>query len=107
MSWVYLILAGIFEVGFTSSLVKADQTAGWISASWYGAFVVSLSLSMLFLIFATKEIPMGTAYAVFTGIGAAGTVLMGIFVFQEPVSFWRIFFIITLVGSIVGLNLKG
>lgn len=107
MHWFFLILAGLFEVGFTSSLVKADETAGWISYSWYGAFLLSLSLSMLFLILATKEIPMGTAYAVFAGVGAVGTVLMGIFVFGEAVSFWRIFFIITLISSIIGLNLKG
>lgn len=107
MHWFFLILAGLFEVGFTSSLVKADQTTGWVSYSWYGGFLLSLSLSMLFLILAAKEIPMGTAYAVFAGVGAVGTVLMGVFVFNEGVSFWRIFFIVTLISSIVGLKLKG
>lgn len=107
MHWFFLILAGLFEVGFTSSLVKADETAGWIAYSWYGAFLLSLALSMLFLILAAKEIPMGTAYAVFAGVGAVGTVIMGIFVFDEVVSFWRIFFIVTLISSIIGLKLKG
>jgi quaternary ammonium compound-resistance protein SugE len=59
---------------------------------------------MLLLIKATQTLPIGTAYAVWTGIGAVGTVLMGIFFFKDPVSFWRIFFIITLVGSIIGLK---
>ncbi|MCL4155441.1 UNVERIFIED_CONTAM: hypothetical protein GTU68_035727 [Idotea baltica] len=59
---------------------------------------------MLLLIKATQELPIGTAYAVWTGIGAVGTVLMGIFVFKDPANFWRIFFIVTLIGSIVGLK---
>ena len=103
--WLYLILAGLFEVGFTSCLVKAEQTTGWIMYGWYGGFLVSLTLSMLFLIIASGHIPMGTAYAVFAGVGAVGTALMGIFVFHEETNFWRLFFIFTLIASIVGLNL--
>lgn len=105
MNWIILILAGLFEVGFTSSLVKAEQHTGTLMWLWYGAFMVSLTLSMLFLIIASKTIPMGTAYAVFAGIGAVGTVLVGIFVFKDTVSFWKLFFIITLIGSIIGLKL--
>jgi quaternary ammonium compound-resistance protein SugE len=56
------------------------------------------------LIKATSTLPLGTAYAVWSGIGAVGTVLMGIFFFKEPTDFWRIFFIMTLIGSIVGLK---
>lgn len=103
--WAYLVLAGLFEIGFTSCLVKAEQATGWVMYSWYGGFLLSLTLSMLFLIIASRHIPMGTAYAVFAGVGAVGTALMGIFVFHEETNFWRIFFIITLVASIVGLNL--
>ncbi len=106
MHWFLLILAGLFEVGFTSSLVKAEGATGWLVYIWYGAFLVSLALSMLFLIIAAKEIPMGTAYAVFAGIGAVGTLLVGIFVFKEEITFWRIFFLVTLIGSIVGLKFK-
>lgn len=105
MNWVFLIIAGLCEVGFTSCLVKAEQAEGWVSHAWYGGFLISLTFSMWFLIIAAKTIPMGTAYAVFAGIGAVGTALMGIFVFEEAASFWRIFFIVTLVASIVGLNL--
>lgn len=106
MHWFFLILAGLFEVGFTTSLVKADSAAGWLVYFWYGSFLVSLSLSMLFLIIAAKEIPMGTAYAVFAGVGAVGTLIVGIFVFKEEVTFWRIFFLITLISSIIGLKFK-
>lgn len=105
LHWLYLILAGFFEVGFTSSLVKADQSTGTTVYLWYGAFAVSLFLSMFFLIVASKQIPMSISYAVFAGVGAVGTALMGIFVFNESASFWKLFFIFTLIISIVGLNL--
>jgi quaternary ammonium compound-resistance protein SugE len=72
---------------------------------WYIAFLVCLSISMLLLIKATSTLPIGTAYAVWTGIGAVGTVLVGIFVFNEPAQFWRLFFITTLIASIIGLKL--
>lgn len=72
--------------------------------AWYTGFLVSLIVSMALLIKASRSIPIGTAYAVWTGIGAAGTVLIGIVVFKEPFTFWRIFFLLTLIGSIVGLK---
>ena len=59
---------------------------------------------MYLLVKVTQELPIGTAYAVWTGIGAVGTVLVGIFVFKEPATFWRLFFIVTLISSIVGLK---
>ena len=67
-------------------------------------FIITLSLSMTLLIKATQTLPIGTAYAVWTGIGAVGTVLVGIFVFKEPATFLRIFFLTTLIGSIIGLK---
>jgi quaternary ammonium compound-resistance protein SugE len=57
------------------------------------------------LIKATQSLPLGTAYVVWTGIGAIGTVLVGILFFKDPVHFWRIFFLMTLIGSIVGLKM--
>lgn len=104
MNWVILIIAGLFEVGFASCLAKAKETSGTEMYLWYTGFLISLTISMLLLIKATQTLPIGTAYAVWTGIGAVGTVLMGIFFFKDPISFWRIFFIITLVGSVVGLK---
>lgn len=71
---------------------------------WMALFLLALILSMELLIRATASIPLGTAYAVWTGIGAVGTVLVGIIFFQESADFWRIFFILTLIGSIIGLK---
>ncbi|MGV3546505.1 MAG: DMT family transporter, partial [Pedobacter sp.] len=93
-----------FEVAFASCLGKVKETTGPEAAWWFTGFLVSLTISMMLLIKATQTLPIGTAYAVWTGIGAVGTVLMGIFVFKDPASFWRIFFIFTLIGSIVGLK---
>ena len=104
MNWFLLIIAGLFEVGFAFCLGKAREASGIIAAYWYTGFLISLSISMLLLIRVTRVLPIGTAYAVWTGIGAIGTVLVGIFGFKEPATFWRIFFIITLIISIVGLK---
>lgn len=104
MAWLVLVIAGLFEVAFASCLGKAKETTGSEMYLWYAGFLVSLVISMGLLIKATQTLPIGTAYAVWTGIGAVGTVLMGIFVFKDPISFWRILFLTTLVGSIVGLK---
>jgi len=104
MNWFILIVAGLFEVGFTTCLSKAKDATGALTYWWLAGFAVSLSLSMYFLYLATRTLPMGTAYAVWTGIGAVGTVIMGIVFFKESADFWRLFFIITLIGSIVGLK---
>lgn len=104
MNWIILIIAGLFEAAFAFCLGKANTKSGTEMYLWYGAFLVALTISMLLLIKATQTLPIGTAYAVWTGIGAVGTVLLGIFVFKEPVSFWRIFFVCTLIASVVGLK---
>ncbi len=104
MDWIILIIGGLFEVGFASCLGKMKETSGSEAIWWFVGFLVSLSISMALLMKATQTLPIGTAYAVWTGIGAVGTVLVGIFIFKEPVYFWRVFFIITLIGSIVGLK---
>lgn len=104
MNWIILVAAGLFEVAFASCLAKAKESTDSDVYWWYGGFLISLTISMLLLIKATQTLPIGTAYAVWTGIGAVGTVLVGIFVFRDPASFWRLFFIATLIGSIVGLK---
>lgn len=104
MNWIILIIAGLFEVAFASCLGKAKEATGNEAYLWYAGFLITLSISMGLLIKATQTLPIGTAYVVWTGIGAVGTVLVGIFVFKDPANFWRIFFITTLIGSIVGLK---
>lgn len=104
MAWLLLILGGLFEVGFTTCLNKAKETSGLISNLWIAGFFVSLSLSMYLLYKATQTLPMGTSYAVWTGIGAVGTAIIGVLFFKEPADFWRLFFIFTLIASIVGLK---
>ena len=104
MNWLILIIAGLFEVAFAACLGKVKETSGLDSKLWFAGFVVCLSISMFLLIKASKTLPIGTAYAVWTGIGAVGTVLVGIFYFNEPATFWRVFFISTLILSIVGLK---
>lgn len=104
MNWAVLIIAGFFETGFAFCLGKAKESTGSMAIYWYSGFVVCLAISMILLVKATQTLPIGTAYAVWTGIGAVGTVLVGIFFFKEPVDFWRIFFIFTLIASIVGLK---
>lgn len=104
MNWIILIFAGLFEVTFAFCLGKAKEATGNEMYLWYTCFVVALVFSMGLLIKATQTLPIGTAYAVWTGIGAVGTVLVGIIVFKEPATFLRLLFITTLICSIIGLK---
>ena len=105
MDWILLIVAGMCETGFAFCLGKGNVETGNKAAMWYVAFALLCLLSMVLLTKATKTIPLGTAYPVWTGIGAVGTVIVGILVFKEPASFWRLFFIFTLIASVVGLKI--
>ena len=102
MAWVLLILGGLFEVGFTTCLRFVD---GFRNIPWTIAFLASVTLSMGLLEVAARTIPMGTAYAVWGGIGALGTVIVGIIWFGEPVGAVRILLIFGLVACIAGLKL--
>jgi quaternary ammonium compound-resistance protein SugE len=104
MNWIVLIIAGLFEMAFAFCLGKAKETSENEMYLWYAGFLVALAVSMTLLIKATQTLPIGTAYAVWTGIGAVGTVLVGILVFKEPATFLRLLFITTLIGSIIGLK---
>ena len=104
MNWIILIIAGCFEVAFAFCLGKAKETSGNEMYLWYVGFLLALAVSMTLLVKATQTLPIGTAYAVWTGIGAVGTVLVGILVFKEPATFLRIFFLTTLIASIIGLK---
>ncbi len=98
MSWALLILAGLFEIGFTT-FMKLD--GAWATAG----FFVFAAISFWLLTQAIKTIPLGTAYAVWTAIGAVGTAIVGIVAFGDPVSFWRIFFLTAIVAIVVGLKM--
>lgn len=101
MSWAYLMLAGLFEIGFASALKLTQSfTKPWPTL----IFTVCILMSFVFLEKALKDVPIGTAYAVWTGIGAAGTAIVGILVYKEPATALRLFFIVTLIGSIIGLK---
>ena len=102
MAWVFLIVGGFFEVGFTTSLRFVD---GFRNIPWTLAFLASVTLSMGLLEFASRSIPMGTAYAVWGGIGALGTVVVGILWFGEPAATVRILLIFALIACIAGLKL--
>lgn len=104
MNWIVLIIAGLFEVAFAFCLGKAKGATGNEMYLWYVGFVITLTISMGLLIKATQTLPIATAYAVWTGIGAVGTVLVGIIAFKEPATFIRILFLTTLIGSIIGLK---
>jgi quaternary ammonium compound-resistance protein SugE len=101
-AWVALVLAGAFEVGFTSSMKMAGSPSA--SRWWTALFWVSVISSFALLSEAIKTIPLGTAYAVWTGIGAVGTAVVGIAFFKDPGTFWRLFFLTVLIGSIAGLK---
>ena len=101
MNWLYLIIAGMFEVGFAALLKLSDGfTRLWPTLG----FLALGCLSMWFLNLALRTIPLGTAYAVWTGIGALGTALVGIMYFRDPVTFWRLLFLGMLLISVCGLN---
>ena len=101
MNWIILILAGCMEVAFTFCLGKTKTAVGTELAWWWIGFLAALALSMFLMAKAAEHLPIGTVYHVWTGIGAVGAVLVGIFFFNEPASFWRIFFITTLILSFV------
>ncbi|HEX8511650.1 MAG TPA: multidrug efflux SMR transporter [Allosphingosinicella sp.] len=102
MAWFLLVLGGLFEVGFTTCLRFVD---GFRNLPWTLGFLASVTLSMGLLERAARDIPMGTAYAIWGGIGAAGTVLVGILWFGEPVNSVRILLLLALIACIVGLRL--
>ncbi len=101
MAWTYLMFAGLFEIGFASTLKLTENfTKLWPTV----IFSVCILLSFILLNRALKDIPVGTAYAVWTGIGAAGTALIGILIYKEPATALRLFFLATLIGSVIGLK---
>lgn len=101
LAWIYLLIAGLFEAAWAIGL---KYTQGF-TRLWPSVFtIIAMAISLYFLGLALKNLPVGTAYAVWTGIGAFVTVILGIILFGESVHFARIFFLFLLLVSIVGLK---
>ncbi len=102
MGWIYLLLAGLLEIGFTTSM----RYLGWPPRILpLAVFVIFATASFTCLMVAVRTLPVGMAYAVWTGIGAAGTVLIGMAWYGEPTSTLRLVLITVLIGAIAGLKL--
>lgn len=102
MAWIFLLIGGLFEIAFTTCL---RFTEGFKNIPYTAAFIVCAILSFVFLDMAAKTIPLGTAYAVWTGIGALGTVVIGMLYFNEPHTLIRLLLIFALVSCVAGLKL--
>jgi quaternary ammonium compound-resistance protein SugE len=102
LGWIYLLLAGGIEVAFTTAIRYTDG----FTKFWPTALVLGLAAISFYLVAkSTETVPLGTAYAAWGGLGAAGTAVIGILYFGEPATFWRLVFLTSLIGSIVGLKL--
>ncbi len=102
MSWIILIVAGLFEIGWAVSLKYSE---GFTKLTPSVIMIVSMAFSIYLLSVALKTIPLGTGYAVWTGIGAAGTAILGIFLFKEPVNTARVICLFMIISGIVGLKI--
>ena len=102
MAWIYLVIAGIFEMGWPLGFKLSQVTENRIL--WIAVGVISMAASGYFLWVAQKEIPIGTAYAVWTGIGAVGTFLIGIIFFKDPTNLLRIFSAGLIIVGVIGLK---
>ncbi len=103
MAWVYLIIAGVFEIGWPLGFKLSQATPHRFF--WIAFAIISMALSGYFLYIAQKFIPIGTAYAVWTGIGTVGTLIIGIAFFSDPANFARLLFATLIIIGIVGLKL--
>lgn len=102
MSWIYLLIAGLFEISWAIGL----KLSNGFSHIWFSIFtIITMVLSLYFLSLALKNIPIGTAYAVWTGIGTIGTVILGMILFKEPASVMRLVCIGMVLFGITGLKL--
>lgn len=101
MAWTYLLLAGLFEIGFATAIKLMD---GHKSIPWSITFYVCVILSFGFLEQAAKSLPIGTAYAIWTGIGGAGVAIIGMAFLGDPITVWRVLFLVLLITALFGLK---
>jgi len=104
MAWVLLFLAAIFEIGWAVGL---KYTAGFTRPLPTALTVASMIISMVLLAMATRTLPIGTSYAIWTGTGAVGAAILGIFLFSEAVSAWRLFYLFLIICGIIGMKYTG
>lgn len=102
MSWIYLLIASIFEVGWPFGFKMASITS--YKVFWIIFAIITMTLSGFFLYIAQKQIPIGTAYAVWTGIGATCTFLIGVFIFKDAISLMRIFGVLLIIAGVICLK---
>lgn len=102
MAWFDLFIAGIFEVVWSTCL---KYSHGFTNVMFTVLTFIGMGFSFWFLAHAVKSLPMGTAYAIWTGIGALGAVIVGVILFKEPVTLVRLFFVAMLLAGIIGLKL--
>lgn len=102
MAWIYLLLAGLFECGWAIGLKYTDGFTRPVPSI---LTAISMIISVILLSAAVKTLPIGTAYAVWTGIGTVGTVILGVWLLGDPATFSRIIFTAVIVAGIAGLKL--
>ena len=102
MAWVMLMIAGLLEMVWSYSAKRSDGFSNW---GWGAVTIVASLVSFFLLTFAMRSLQLGTAYAVWTGIGAVGTFAVGIALLGEPAGFWRIACAMLIVGGVIGLRL--
>ena len=101
INWIFLFTAGILEVVWVIALKYADNFSKLIPSA---IFVVSIVSSFILLNLAIRTLPLGLSYAIWTGMGAAGAVIMGIILFKEPCTFWHLFFLSMIIIGLVGIK---
>ncbi len=102
MAWFMVVAAGLLEMVWSYS---AKQSSGWSHYGWAAATVISSLCSFFLLTFALKTLPLGSAYAAWTGIGAVGSFIVGATLLGEPLGVWRILSALLVVGGVIGLRL--
>ena len=102
MAWIYLVVAGLMEIAWALALKYSQQFSQLVPTL---IFVVSATISIVLLGMALKQIPIGTAYAIWTGIGAAGVAIVGMVFLNDPVTLFRILFISLIIVGVLGLKM--
>ncbi|MCR8656777.1 DMT family transporter [Paenibacillus endoradicis] len=102
MSWLFVIIAGVFEIVGVAGINKLNEKVNAVNILF---MALGFGLSFLFLTLALEQLPMGTAYAVWTGIGAAGSAVVGIIFYKESKSIARLVCIAVIIASVIGLKL--